>query len=141
MLLPALLLSVLGLLLGAALVTLGRRQALASASLDGFSLGFVPAVLALRMLPHAMESLGFRALALAVLSYAVFWWVDRRAHARDHAESHPFHPAAGAGAGVAGFSGAGVASGVGAVGAGAGAGGSEQARVNRRNKAIRADPR
>lgn len=100
MLLPALLLSVLGLLLGAALVTLGRRQALASASLDGFSLGFVPAVLALRMLPHAMESLGFRALALAVLSYAVFWWVDRRAHARDHAASHPFHPAAGAGAGL-----------------------------------------
>lgn len=100
MLLPALALSVLGLLLGAALVSLGRRQTLASASLDGFSLGFVPAVLALRMLPHAMGSLGARSLALAALSYAALWWVDRRAHARDHAASHPFHPAAGAGAGL-----------------------------------------
>jgi uncharacterized membrane protein YraQ (UPF0718 family) len=99
-LLPALALSVLGLLLGAALVTLGRRQALASAALDGFSLGFVPAVLALRMLPHAMGSLGARAFALAALAYAALWWVDRRAHARDHAASHPFHPAAGAGAGL-----------------------------------------
>lgn len=100
MLLPALALSVLGLLLGAALVTLGRRQALASAALDGFSLGFVPAVLALRMLPHAMGSLGARALGLAALAYGALWWVDRRAHARDHAASHPFHPAAGAGAGL-----------------------------------------
>ncbi len=100
MLLPALALSVLGLLLGAALVTLGRRQAFASAALDGFSLGFVPAVLALRMLPHAMGSLGVRALALAALAYAALWWVDRRAHARDHAAAHPFHPAAGAGAGL-----------------------------------------
>jgi uncharacterized membrane protein YraQ (UPF0718 family) len=99
-LLPALALSVLGLLLGAALVTLGRRQALASAALDGFSLGFVPAVLALRMLPHAMGSLGVRALALAALAYLALWWVDRRAHDRDHAAAHPFHPAAGAGAGL-----------------------------------------
>ncbi len=100
MLLPALALSVLGLLLGAALVTLGRRQALAAASLDGFSLGFVPAVLALRMLPHAMGSLGARALALAAIAYATLWWIDRRAHDRDHAAAHPFHPAAGAGAGL-----------------------------------------
>lgn len=100
MLLPALTLSVIGLLLGAALVTLGRRQALASAALDGFCLGFVPAVLALQMLPHAMGSLGARALGLAAVAYGVFWWVDRRAHDRDHAAAHPFHPEAGPGAGL-----------------------------------------
>lgn len=100
MLLPALALSVIGLLLGAALVTLGRRQALASAALDGFCLGFVPAVLALQMLPHAMGSLGARAIGLAALAYAALWWVDRRTHASNHAASHPFHPEAGAGAGL-----------------------------------------
>lgn len=100
MLLPALALSVLGLLLGAALVTLGRRQALASAALDGFCLGFVPAVVALQMLPHAMGSLGARAVGLAALAYAILWWVDRRSHARQHAAEHPFHPDSGAGAGL-----------------------------------------
>ncbi len=100
MLLPALALSVIGLLLGAALVTLGRRQALASAALDGFCLGFVPAVLALQMLPHAMGSLGARAIVLAAAAYGALWWVDRRTHASNHAAAHPFHPEAGAGAGL-----------------------------------------
>ncbi len=100
MLLPALALSVIGLLLGAALVTLGRRQALASAALDGFCLGFVPSVLALQMLPHAMGSLGARAIGLAALAYGALWWVDRRTHASNHAAAHPFHPEAGAGAGL-----------------------------------------
>ncbi len=93
-------LAVLGLLLGAALVLLGSKRVLASAAIDGLVLGFVPATLAFRMLPHAAESLGWWALVLALGASGALWWIDRRGHERDHAERHPFHPSAGAGAGL-----------------------------------------
>jgi uncharacterized protein len=63
-------LSVLGLFAGAALVALGRLRLGATSALEGLALGMLPALVLLRLLPHAYESLGLGALALAAAGFA-----------------------------------------------------------------------
>ena len=76
----ALVLSLIGLALGPVLFALGRRQELTFAALDGFTLGLVPALLLLRLLPHLCEDLGPPALLLAATGFVGFWLVERRSH-------------------------------------------------------------
>lgn len=63
-------LSVAGLFAGAALVAVGRLRAEATSMMDGLALGMLPALVLARLLPHAYESLGLGALALAALGFA-----------------------------------------------------------------------
>ncbi|MFT3769277.1 MAG: permease [Minicystis sp.] len=76
----ALALSLLGLALGPALVALGRKQALLFAALEGLTLGLVPALVLLRLLPHLYEETGPLAAVLMVAGYAGFWIIERRSH-------------------------------------------------------------
>ncbi|APR79069.1 Hypothetical protein A7982_04416 [Minicystis rosea] len=76
----ALALSLLGLALGPALFALGRRQALLFASLEGLTLGLVPALVLLRLLPHLYEEAGPIAILGMVVGYLGFWIIDRRNH-------------------------------------------------------------
>ena len=80
MLLPTLALSLVALALGPALFALGRNRGLAGALLDGLTLGLVPALVALKLLPHVVEEIGVSALALAAAGYLVVWAADRRSH-------------------------------------------------------------
>lgn len=77
----ALLLSVVGLALGPALVFAGRRRALISAAVEGLTLGLVPLLIILRLLPHVMEELGASSLLLCGAGYGGLWLIDRKRHA------------------------------------------------------------
>jgi uncharacterized protein len=77
-------LSVLGLFAGAGLVALGRLRLGATSALEGLALGMLPALVLLRLLPHAYESLGFVALALAALGFGA---VSLSHHAGERAEA------------------------------------------------------
>src|SRR3954452_5570483 len=76
----ALALSLAGLALGPALVALGRKQALVFAVIEGLTLGLVPALLLLRLLPHLYEEAGPAAILLMAVGYAGFWLIERRSH-------------------------------------------------------------
>lgn len=76
----ALVLSLVGLALGPALFALGRRQPIAFAALDGFTLGLVPALLLLWLLPHLYDDVGPAALVLAAIGFTGLWLVERRSH-------------------------------------------------------------
>jgi len=83
-LLPLLIsLSVLGLFAGAGLVALGRLRLGATSALEGLALGMLPALVLLRLLPHAYESLGLSALLLAAVGFAA---VSFSHHAGERAE-------------------------------------------------------
>lgn len=82
MLIAAVAVSVLGLLVGPALVALGRGRELPGAVMEGFTLGVIPALLATRLIPHVVEGVGAWALALVALGFGVVTLVDRRDHAR-----------------------------------------------------------
>ena len=73
-------LSVLGLVVGPALLAWGRGRALPSAAMEGLTLGLVPAVVLLRLLPHITEEVGVLAIALLAIGYGVVWIVERRQH-------------------------------------------------------------
>lgn len=73
-------LSVLGLALGPLLLAWGRGRALPSAAIEGFTLGLVPAVVLLRLLPHVHEEVGPVSLALVAVGYVALWVVERRRH-------------------------------------------------------------
>ena len=73
-------LSVLGLAVGPALLAWGRGRALPSAAMEGLTLGLVPAVVLLRLLPHVYEEVGPLAIALLAAGYGVLWIVERRRH-------------------------------------------------------------
>jgi hypothetical protein len=64
--------SVLGLLVGPALVSFARGTRTALAALDGAMLGIVPALVLLRLLPHLVEDLGLWALAACGAGYVIF---------------------------------------------------------------------
>lgn len=76
----ALLLSVVGLALGPALVFAGRGRALISAAVEGLTLGLVPLLIVLRLLPHVMEELGPLGLLLFGVGYGGLWLIDRKRH-------------------------------------------------------------
>lgn len=76
----ALILSVLGLALGPVLVFAGRGRALISAAVEGLTLGLVPLLIVLRLLPHVMEELGFAGLLLCGAGYGGLWLIDRKRH-------------------------------------------------------------
>lgn len=73
-------LSLVGFSIGPLLVAWGRGRALPSAAIDGFTLGVVPALILLHLVPHMVEEVGVGALALLAAGYAVVWLGDRRAH-------------------------------------------------------------
>ncbi len=73
-------LSVLGLAVGPVLLAWGRGRAMPSAAMEGLTLGLVPAVVLLRLLPHVYEEVGPLALALLAVGYGVVWIVERRRH-------------------------------------------------------------
>ncbi len=82
MLAGALFLSVLGLLVGPALVAIGRGRRLGAAAVDGFALGVVPALLLLRLVPHVVEGAGALGIALVLAGFGALWLADR---GHDHA--------------------------------------------------------
>jgi zinc transporter ZupT len=73
-------LSVLGLAVGPLLLAWGRGRSLPSAALEGLTLGLVPAVVLLRLVPHVHEEVGPLAFALLAAGYGVVWIVERRRH-------------------------------------------------------------
>lgn len=80
MLFVAVSLSVLGLALGPLLLAWGRGRALPSAAIEGLTLGLVPAVVLLRLLPHVHEEVGPLSFALVAAGYCALWAVERRRH-------------------------------------------------------------
>lgn len=80
MLVLAVTLSVVGLAVGPLLLAWGRGRTLPSAAMEGLTLGLVPAVVLLRLLPHVYEETGLLSLALLAAGYGVVWVVERRRH-------------------------------------------------------------
>jgi uncharacterized membrane protein YraQ (UPF0718 family) len=80
-LLPLLVLSIAGLLLGPALVALGRGRRGAGAAIDGLTLGVVPVLVLTRLLPHTMEGLGATAIGLALLGFLAVSFAHGGGHA------------------------------------------------------------
>jgi uncharacterized protein len=78
----AVLLSVIGLLIGPALVSWTRGTRTTFAALDGATLGIVPGLVLLRLLPHLVEETGAWAIGACAFGYLVFSAVESRAHGR-----------------------------------------------------------
>jgi hypothetical protein len=78
----ALIFSLAGLGLGVALALAGQRRGtqMLRLALDGAILGLVPAIVLLRLLPHAWETLGIGALGLAGLGFLALHLVDIASH-------------------------------------------------------------
>lgn len=76
----AVVLSVLGLSVGPILLAWGRGRAMPSAAMEGLTLGLVPALVLLRLLPHVYQEAGGLALGLLAAGYAIVWIVERRRH-------------------------------------------------------------
>ncbi len=73
-------LSILGLALGPLLLAWGRGRVLPSAAILGFTLGLVPSVVLLRLLPHVYEEGGPITLVFLTLGYGALWIAERRRH-------------------------------------------------------------
>jgi hypothetical protein len=73
-------LSLVGFSVGPLLVAWGRGRLLPSALVDGFTLGVVPSLILLHVVPHMVEEVGLGALGLLGTGYALVWLADRRAH-------------------------------------------------------------
>lgn len=84
MLALAVVLSVAGIALGPALVALGRGRAVLSSAIDGLTLGLLPSLVLLRLLPHLYEEMGVTALALALAGYLALHAVEHRSHKAAH---------------------------------------------------------
>lgn len=76
----ALVLSVVGLALGPALVALGRGRTHVTAAVEGLTLGVVPLLVIVRLIPHVTEELGPLGLAIVAAGYGGLWLIDRRQH-------------------------------------------------------------
>jgi uncharacterized membrane protein YraQ (UPF0718 family) len=73
-------LSIAGLMLGPALVALGRGSRTATAAIDGLTLGVVPVLVLTRLLPHTMEALGGYAILLALVGFIAVSFAHRGGH-------------------------------------------------------------
>ncbi|MCU0687144.1 MAG: hypothetical protein MUF34_33685 [Polyangiaceae bacterium] len=78
----AVILSVVGLLVGPLLASWARGSSTTFAALDGATLGIVPALVLLRLLPHFVEEAGAAALVACGVGYLALAAVEARAHAR-----------------------------------------------------------
>lgn len=76
----ALTFSVVGLLVGPTLFAWARGRSVAVAALDGATLGVVPALLLVRILPHLVEEVGAAALVALMAGYVGFLLVESRGH-------------------------------------------------------------
>lgn len=72
--------SIVGLFVGPMLYALGGHRANAGAALEGLTLGVVPTLVLLRLLPHVVEGAGPLGLGLFVLGYVSLWLADLRHH-------------------------------------------------------------
>jgi uncharacterized protein len=73
-------LSLAGLAAGAGVVALGRGTAATAKVLDGFTLGLIPALVLLRLVPHVVEELGGAGVGLLALGFGMVWLAQRRSH-------------------------------------------------------------
>ncbi len=73
-------LSLVGLALGPVLVLAGRGRRAIGAAVDGFTIGVVPALIAIRLLPHTFEALRGNALLLALGGYVLVSLSHRGGH-------------------------------------------------------------
>jgi len=78
----ALVLSLVALLVGPALAHWARRSALVQTLLEGLSLGLIPALILLRLLPQLAVEVGPSAIVLFAAAYSGFGWIERRTHNR-----------------------------------------------------------
>ncbi len=78
----ALVLSVLGLVLGPGLLRIGRGHVRMTAAIDGFTIGAVPALIASRLAPHLVAELGPRALVFLAIGYVGYLAVEARTHGK-----------------------------------------------------------
>lgn len=78
----AVLFSVLGLLAGFALISWTRGSRTTFAALDGATLGIVPALVLLRLLPHLVEETGAWAMAACGAGYLISGGIESRVHGR-----------------------------------------------------------
>ncbi len=78
----AVVLSVLGLMIGPVLVAWTRSTRVTFAALDGAILGIVPALVVLRLLPHLVEETGAWAVLSCAFGYLAFSAVETRTHRR-----------------------------------------------------------
>jgi uncharacterized membrane protein YraQ (UPF0718 family) len=76
----ALVLSGVGLFGGFVLLTLGRGRTTAGSLVEGLTLGLVPTMVLLRLLPHVAEGLGAWALVLIAAAFAALRAFDRAHH-------------------------------------------------------------
>jgi len=77
----ALALSLGGLVLGPLLFVLGRRRVLASAALEGLTIGLIPLLVLLRITPHLYAEIGLASVGLLALGFVGVLLVERRSHA------------------------------------------------------------
>ena len=80
LLLVALALSGVGLLGGPLILSLGRGRRATGAVVEGLTLGLVPTMVLLRLLPHVAGELGVGALALALFAFVLLRAFDRAHH-------------------------------------------------------------
>jgi len=78
---PLLALSIAGLLLGPALVAVGRGHRGTAAGIDGLTLAVVPVLVLTRLLPHTMEHLHAGAIGLAFLGFVAVSFAHGGGHA------------------------------------------------------------
>ncbi|MGZ3477911.1 MAG: hypothetical protein ACXVCJ_25660, partial [Polyangiales bacterium] len=76
-----LLLSLGGLALGPLLVALGRVNRVGSAAIDGFTIGAVPLLVIVRLMPHAFDEIGMAALFWALIGFGLVTLAHRGGHA------------------------------------------------------------
>jgi uncharacterized membrane protein YraQ (UPF0718 family) len=81
MLWALLLLSLGGLALGPLLVALGRVNRVASAAIDGFTIGAVPLLVIVRLMPHAYDEIGGAAVLWALVGFGLVTLAHRGGHA------------------------------------------------------------
>ncbi len=80
LLLAALALSGVGLLAGPLILSLGRGRRTTGAMVDGLTLGLVPVMVVLRLLPHVAGELGLGAVGLALAAFMLLRAFDRAHH-------------------------------------------------------------
>jgi len=74
----ALILSVLALAAGLGLAAIGKDRVGLRLAVDGFILGVVPTLIAVRVVPHLWGRLGVWAVGLVAIGYGSFWLLNGR---------------------------------------------------------------
>lgn len=77
MLWALLVLSLAGLALGPALVALGRTNRVANSAIDGFTIGVVPLLVIVRLMPHTYDEIGVASILYAALGFTLVTFAHR----------------------------------------------------------------